>query len=114
MQVKATYENGAINFAQPLRFKHRKFEVVVSIPEEELESGESKTPVPQAVDNKTDVIPANQSALDTLLAQTPNDPWLQRMKAIESRVLSIPDEQIPDLTAKQLDRIEAFALREDC
>jgi hypothetical protein len=42
MQVKAIYEDGAINFAQPLRFKHRKFEVVVSIPEEELEAnGES-------------------------------------------------------------------------
>jgi hypothetical protein len=33
-----------INFAQPLRFKHSKFEVVVSIPEEELESGEIKVP----------------------------------------------------------------------
>jgi hypothetical protein len=56
MQIKATYENGAINFAQPLRFKHRKFEVVVSIPEEELESGESKAPTPQAVNNKADAI----------------------------------------------------------
>jgi len=37
MQVKATYEDGAINFAQPLRFKHRKFEVVVNIPEEEVD-----------------------------------------------------------------------------
>ena len=38
MQVKAIYENGSINFAQPLRFKHSKFEVVVNIPEEELEA----------------------------------------------------------------------------
>ena len=42
MQVKAIYEDGAINFAQPLRFKHRKFEVIVSIPEEELESDDIK------------------------------------------------------------------------
>ena len=96
MQVKAPYQDGTINFAQALRFKHRKFEVVVSIPEEELE---------------TSLAP--QSALDTLLAQTPDDPWLQRMKAIESRVLSTPDDQIPEITAKQLDRIEAFGLRED-
>lgn len=113
MQVKAIYEDGAINFAQPLRFKHSKFEVVVSIPEEELESGEIKAPALQAADNATDVRPETQSSLDILLAQTPNDPWLQRMKVIELRVLSIPDELIPDLTAKQLDRIEAFALRED-
>lgn len=38
MQVKAIYEDGAINFAQPLRFKHRKFEVVVNIPEAELDN----------------------------------------------------------------------------
>ncbi len=37
MQVKATYEDGTINFAQPLRFKHRKFDVIVSIPEAELD-----------------------------------------------------------------------------
>lgn len=113
MQVKAIYEDGAINFAQPLRFKHRKFEVIVSIPEDELESGELKIPASRATDNATDVSLAAQSSLETLLAQTPNDPWLQRMKAIELRVLSLPDDQIPDLTAKQLDRIEAFALRED-
>jgi hypothetical protein len=47
MQVKAIYEDGAINFAQPLRFKHRKFEVIVSIPEEELESDEIKVPAIQ-------------------------------------------------------------------
>lgn len=113
MQVKAIYEDGAINFAQPLRFKHRKFEVIVSIPEDELESGELKAPASRATDNTTDVSLPVQSSLETLLAQTPNDPWLQRMKAIELRVLSLPDDQIPDLTAKQLDRIEAFALREE-
>ena len=96
MQVKATYQDGAIHLAQALRFKRRKFEVVVSIPEEAL-----------------DTSLAPQSALDTLLAQTPDDAWLQRMKAIESRVLSTSDDQIPELTAKQLDRIEAFGLRED-
>lgn len=37
MQVKAIYDNGAINFAQSLRFKHSKFEVVVNIPEAELD-----------------------------------------------------------------------------
>jgi len=113
MQVKAIYEDGAINFTRPLRFKHHKFEIVVSIPEEELEPGEIKAPVACAADNATDASPEYQSALDTLLAQTPNDPWLQRMKAIELRVLSLPDDQIPDLTAKQLDRMDAFALRED-
>jgi len=38
MRIKATYEDGTISFAQPLRFKHRKFEVVINIPEEELDA----------------------------------------------------------------------------
>lgn len=83
MQVKAIYENGAINFAQPLRFKRSKFEVVVNIPEEELESGEIKAPALRAADNTTDASLEAQSSLGTLRAQIPNDPWLQRMKAIE-------------------------------
>lgn len=37
MQVKAIYDDGVINFTQPLRFKHNKFEVLVNIPEVELE-----------------------------------------------------------------------------
>ena len=37
MQVNAIYEDGAIKFAQPLRFRHRKFDVVVNIPEGELD-----------------------------------------------------------------------------
>jgi predicted DNA-binding antitoxin AbrB/MazE fold protein len=35
MQVKAIYEDGVLNFSEPLRFKHRKFEVLVSIPEDD-------------------------------------------------------------------------------
>lgn len=38
MQVKAIYEDGMLNFSEPLRFKHRKFEVLVSIPEDELDT----------------------------------------------------------------------------
>jgi hypothetical protein len=37
MQINAIYEDGAINFITPMRFKHRKFEVVVNIPEIEIE-----------------------------------------------------------------------------
>jgi hypothetical protein len=41
MQVKATYEDGAIHFSQTLRFKHRKFDVVVTVPESEIISTET-------------------------------------------------------------------------
>jgi hypothetical protein len=96
MQVAATYESDAIKFAQPMQFVHQKFQVIVNIPEAEL-------------------APAAQppSSLDALLAQTPDDPWLQRMKAIETQTLALPDDELPELTPKQLSRIEAFAMRED-
>jgi len=96
MQVAATYEAGTIKFAQPMQFVRQKFQVIVSIPASEL-------------------APATQpaSSLDALLTQTPDDPWLQRMKAIETQTLALPDDQLPELTPKQLSRIEAFALRED-
>jgi len=96
MQVAATYEAGAIKFAQPMHFVRQKFQVIVNIPEAEL------APVAQAT-----------SSLDALLAQTPADPWLQRLKAIETQTLALPDDQLPELTSKQLSRIEAFAMRED-
>ena len=96
MQVLATYESGAIKFAQPIRFVRQKFQVIMNIPEAEL------APVAQPT-----------SSLDALLAQTPDDPWLQRLKAIETQTLALPDDQLPELTPKQLSHIEAFAMRED-
>jgi len=96
MQVAATYEAGSIKLSQPMQFVREKFQVFVSIPESEL------APAAQTA-----------SSLDALLAQTPDDPWLQRMKAIETETLALPDDQLPELTPKQLSRIDAFALRED-
>lgn len=93
MRLEAIYDNGLLQMPASLRFHHSRFKVLVEVPDEEI------------MDEK--------APLDALLSQNPNDPWLQRMKSIESQVLSTPDNQLPDLTAKQLDRIEAFALRED-
>lgn len=96
MQVNATYDDGEIKFTQALRFKHHKFDVIVSIPDDEVVYD-----------------PQSQSALDALLALNPDDQWLLLMKAIESRVLATPDDELPELTAKQLERIEAYEARED-
>lgn len=43
MLVNATYEDGAIRITQPLRFKHRKFELVVNIPEAEIDVTEERS-----------------------------------------------------------------------
>ena len=46
MQVNAIYEDGAIKFSQTLRFKHRKFEVIVNIPESEIDLQIPPSPPP--------------------------------------------------------------------
>lgn len=66
MQVKAIYEDGAINFAQPLRFKHRRFEVVVNIPEAELDDLPILPSVSISEGIKGD---SNQGATDLLLTK---------------------------------------------
>jgi len=35
------------------------------------------------------------------------------MKETQERILAIPDDQLPELTHKQMERIAAFAQRED-
>ena len=54
-----------------------------------------------------------ESALDHLLASRPDDQWLKRMKEIETRMLSIPEDELPGLTPKQLQYIDAFATKKE-
>jgi hypothetical protein len=42
-----------------------------------------------------------------------DDPWLKRVKEGEARILAIPEDQLPELTEKQIERIAAFENRED-
>jgi len=58
MQVHAIYEDGAINLTTPLRFKHRKFEVIVNIPEVEIdEPTQSSKAAPEAVSESLENTP---------------------------------------------------------
>ena len=95
MQVKAMYENGTVHFLQPVRLKHRKFEILINIPDEEIETRSIPNP------------------LDVMLAETPADAWLQQMKSTLTAAQLKPDHEIPEPTQKQLDRIEAFSFRGD-
>lgn len=38
MQVHAIYDQGQLQFEQPLRLKHQRFRLVVTVPDEEIES----------------------------------------------------------------------------
>ena len=99
MQVEAIYNNGKLEIPKSIRLARKRFKVNVEIPDQEV-----------AVCDDTQT---TQSSLDRLLAEQPGNPWLVRLKEIEKRVLSIPESELPELTPKQLQYIEAFATRED-
>lgn len=91
MQVEAIYNQGRIEFVQPLRLKHDHVRLVVTVPDEEVETQANPYNLPPEV--------------------------LQRAAEMRTRLDAVrhaplpPDEELPEITAKQLERIAAFELR---
>ena len=98
MQVEARYNNGKLEFPKSIGLARKRFKVIVDIPDKEVIAGYTQN---------------IESELDHLLAKQPDDPWLKRMKEIEQQVLSIPEDELPELTPKQLQYIDAFATRKE-
>lgn len=92
MQVEAIYDHGKIEFVSPLKLKHERVRLVVTVPDDEIE------------------IAHQQAVSDDVLQRARS--MRERLDAIQDAPLP-PDDTLPDLTQKQLDRIEAFELRED-
>ena len=97
MQVEAIYDHGKLEFVSPLKLKHERFRVLVTVPDHELEQA---------------------PAQDLSLANVPAD-VLERAQAMREHLDAVrdaplpPDDALPELTPKQIDRIQAFELRED-
>lgn len=92
MQVEAIYDHGKLEFVKPLKLKRDCVRLVVTIPDEEVDD---------AFDHAV-----SEEVL--MLAREMCD----HFDAIRDTPLP-PDDELPDLTEKQLDRIEAFALRDE-
>ena len=107
MQIEALYQQGRVEFLKPIQLKRDRFKMIVELPDDEVME---PPPGIDAVPSGATLAP---SALDRLLGEYPDDPWLRRMKAIEAEVLAMPEEHLPALTPKQQAYLEAFALRED-
>lgn len=97
MQVEAIYNSGKLEFVQPLQLRHQRFRVVVTVPDHEVD-------LPEPQDARPSSLPA-----DLVERAKAN---LARMEAIKNAPLAAAEE-IPELTEKQLDRIEAAALRDE-
>jgi hypothetical protein len=92
MQVEAIYDQGRLEFVRPLRLKHDRVRLVVTVPDEELEAAVPFDLPPEVL--------ARAQALR------------QRLEAIRNAPPP-PDEELPELTQRQVERPEAFALRDE-
>ncbi len=94
MQVEALYDHGHLEFIRPLQLRHERLRVLVEVPDEEL-----VTPTPITHNLPPEVLAQAQSLRD-------------KLNTIRYTPLP-PDDDLPELTAKQRERIAAFALYED-
>lgn len=91
LQVEAMYNQGRIEFVEPLRLKHNHVRLVVTVPDEEVEPQINPYSLPPE-----------------LFAQS--EAMLEKYEAILHAPLP-PDEEPAEISAKQLERIAAFELR---
>jgi hypothetical protein len=108
MEIQAIWENGVLRPIAPLKLIHSL--VTIQVPDEAIASTADMENSGAPVDV---MAIGRRNPLDELLADHPDDPWLKRMKEGEVKVLAIPEDQLPELTEKQLERIAAFEDRED-
>jgi hypothetical protein len=92
MQLEGMYDQGRLEFVHPLQLKHRRVRLMVTVPDEELEAA-----VPFDLPLK---VLARAQALRQRLGAIRNAP-------------PPSDEELPELTQQQLERLETFALRDE-
>jgi hypothetical protein len=92
VEVEAIDDHGKLEFVRPLKLKHERVRLVVTVPDDEVE------------------VASHPAVSGDVLARA--RAMRQHLDAIRDAPLP-PDETLPDLTQKQLDRIAAFRLRED-
>lgn len=92
MQVEAIYDHGRLEFVHPLQLKHDNVRLVVVVPDEEIISA-----------------PCNPNNLPKELLEQ-GQAMLAKLEAIRNAPLP-PDDELAELTPKQLQHIEAFDLR---
>ena len=97
MNVDAIYENGKLEFVQPMRFKHERVRLLVTVPDHEVE----------------EVLPSHLN-LSNLPADVVERATAMRARMDAIRNAPVPaDEELLELTDEQLERIAAFALRDE-
>lgn len=81
MEIEAIYEKGRLTFSRPIRFVSDRFKVRVQVPDGEIIGVQE---------------PAEPAG-----AMEPGDDWLARLAVIRENNMKIPEDQLPEVTAKQ-------------
>ena len=93
MRVEAIYNQGRLEFVHPLKLKHDHLRLVVEVPDDEIVTQPNPYNLPSEVLERAAQM---RSQLDAI------------------RNAPLPsDDQLSPIAAKTLERIDAFALRED-
>ncbi len=96
MEVEAIYDNGRLEFVQPVEFKSTRLRLVVSIPDEEV------------VQRTEDYPEYNLADFPESVREELAEWEAVRAKAFAGQVA----DEVTELTEKQKERWEAFAFRE--
>jgi hypothetical protein len=101
MLAEAYYDNGKIEFTRNYRFKHNRFKINVEVPDEEVSKEHDNKITPPNISDyslKQEVV-AYSSLMKEKLDRIRNAP-------------APPDDELPPLSLKYLERLKAFALRD--
>ncbi len=91
MQVEAIYHQGRLEFVHPMKLKHDHLRLLVLVPDDEVE----------ASPGSFTLSPAMQASAQEML---------DKFSAILNAPL-LPEEELPTLSPKHMERMEAFELR---
>ncbi|MFO7984976.1 MAG: hypothetical protein R6U38_03865 [Desulfatiglandaceae bacterium] len=91
MKLEAIYDRGRLEFSTPVMFKSDRVRIKVEVPDSEIVHPPDKDHLPQELHRQA-------------------EDMLARLEAIRNAPLP-SDDQVPEVTPKQLERIEAFELR---
>ena len=111
MLIQATYDDGRLEFDRPVQFARRRFIVRVEVPEQELVQPDAANQTVLTSDPE----PAAQTEMAAAGASLPAEAnrWLTRLRTLRAEAIASQREQAETLSDEQLQRLDAFATRED-
>lgn len=90
MQVEAIYDRGSLTFVEPLKLKHDHLRLVVTVPDDEIDTMHNPYDLPPEVLERAQAM-------------------LKKFDAIRNAPLP-PDDDLPELSPEYEDRIAAIEL----